>query len=249
MLSGKLKSYLRSKTWMFLKAKWKLQSGLLIKIENDSDWFVFNEIFTNKEYDKAIQLFLPAFSKQPLILDLGANVGYFTLRMADELIQAGFDNYEIVSLEASPSNYISLRNRLDQPSLKNKVKPFLGLAGYKTGSDKVIHSDQHYGHATHSASTGNKITEVSYLDIEGLLTDTTKNIDLLKCDIECSEEIFLAAYPGLLKKVNHAVFEFHAGECNIDNCRKLLREACLFSKGLLKEEAVYKTSVEIFSRQ
>jgi len=246
---AKVKKYLRDRTWVFLKAKWKLRSGLFIKIENDSDWFVFNEIFTNKEYDKAFQLFLPLFSKNPLILDLGANVGYFTLRMADELMVAGFDNYEIISLEASLSNYTALSERMDQPLLKNKVKSFLGLAGHKTGSDKVVHSDQHYGHSTEAESTGNKITEVSYVNIEDLLAGTAKTIDFLKCDIEGSEEIFIAAYSDLLNRVNNAVFEFHAGECNIDNCRNMLQQAGLFSKGIIKQEAVYKTSVEIFSRQ
>jgi len=248
MFIRQLKNYFRDKTWVFLKAKWALRSGLVIKIENDSDWFVFNEIFTNKEYDKAFQLFLPSVSQQPLILDLGANVGYFTLRVADELMLAGFDDYEIVSLEASPSNYKSLQERLDQPLLKTKAKSFLGLAGHKTGTSKVIHSDQHYGHSAEAAGTGNKVTEVSYVNIEALLTSPVKAIDLLKCDIEGSEEIFIAAYGDLLKRVNNAVFEFHAGECNIDNCRNMLQQAGLFSKAVIKEEPVYKTSVEIFSR-
>jgi hypothetical protein len=48
--------------------------------------------------------------------------------------------------------------------------------------------------------------------------------------------------------VDNAVFEFHAGECNVDNCHKLLEEAGLLSRGIIKQDPVYRTSVEIFSR-
>lgn len=244
-----IKNSIRDRTWVFLKAKWTLRSGIVIRVENDSDWFVFNEIFTNKEYDPAFGLFLPFASSHPLILDLGANVGYFTLRVADELMLAGFNNYEIISLEASPSNFRVLQQRLDQPVLKNKVKSFLGLAGYKAGVDKVAHSKQHYGHSSISGSTGAKTAKVSYVNIEELVPDKTKRIDLLKCDIEGSEEIFVTAYTDLLRRVDNAVFEFHAGECDVENCRRLLQHSGLFSKGIIKEDSAYKTSVEIFGRR
>jgi len=52
-----IKNYLRNRIWVFLKARWKLRSGLSMVIANDNDWFVFNEIFTNKEYDRAFAPF------------------------------------------------------------------------------------------------------------------------------------------------------------------------------------------------
>jgi FkbM family methyltransferase len=249
MFIRKFKNYIRDKVWVFLKTKWVLKSGIFIKVENDSDWYVFNEIFTNKEYDSAIKLFLPSASLNPLILDLGANVGYFTLRVADELALAGFSNYTIIALEGTPSNYKVLQQRLEQPLLKNKAKGFLGLAGHKTGTSKVIHSPQHYGHSSVAGTAGSKTTDVSYVNIEELIADETKIIDLLKCDIEGSEEIFITAYANLLSRVDTAVFEFHAGECDIQNCRQMLQAAGLFSKGIIKEETYYKTTVEVFSRK
>ena len=66
MLIRRFKDYLRNKTWVFLKAKWKLRSGIQVEVENDSDWFVYNEIFANKEYDKAFEEFIPTASATPL---------------------------------------------------------------------------------------------------------------------------------------------------------------------------------------
>lgn len=247
MIPRSFKNFLRNKIWFFLKAKWKLRSGIDVTIENDSDWFVYNEIFTNKEYDAAIVLALSSASANPLILDLGANVGYFTIKIADELKQTGVNDFRIVAIEASPFNFIALRRRTSQPLLKNHVTPYLGLAGLKSGSQVVVHSQQHYGHSLVTGNRDGSNSTVDYLDINTLVYDSEK-IHFLKCDIEGSEEIFIKEYQDLLRKVETAVFEFHAGECNIENCRKMLSDIGLYSKGIIKDEPIYKTSVEMFTR-
>jgi FkbM family methyltransferase len=245
-----IKECIRRKTWIFLKARWRLRSGLNVIIENDSDWFVYNEIFVNKEYDEALMLFISELEPQPLIIDLGANVGYFTLKIADELIHAGRSNFEIVSLEAAPQNYSVLQKRIKQHLLKGKVTATLGLAGFKSGTHSVVHSEQHYGHSSASGeSTGGNTTIVSYVDIEKLLPDTNKKISFLKCDIEGSEEIFIKEYFNLLQRVEMAVFEFHADNCDVDNCRAMLKNVGLHSNGIIKEDQAFKTSVEIFRRR
>lgn len=244
-----IKEYIRKKTWVFLKAKWRLRSGLNVIIENDSDWFVYNEIFVNKEYDQALNVFLSGLTNEhPVIVDLGANVGYFSIRIADELICAGKDRFSIIALEAAPQNFTVLDGRVQQKGLSGNISAKLGLAGYKTGTETVVHSAQHYGHS--SAGVGHaegKKSVVSYIDIESLIP-REKDIDFLKCDIEGSEEIFINEYAGLLKRVKLAVFEFHAGECNVANCRAMLEKAGLISAGILKEDPAFKTSVEIFKR-
>jgi len=248
MFIQKLKKTIRNKAWVFLKASWKLRSGISIAVQNDNDWFVFNEIFANKEYDQALTYLLGSKLNKPLILDLGANVGYFTLKVADELYQAGISDFNIIALEAAPSNYNVLRQRVDQFLLKNKARSFLGLAGYKTGKHSVVHSNEHYGHSAVVDHTDTKAITVDYIDIEKLIDDPAKKIDFLKCDIEGSEEIFIKENFALLERTVHCVFEFHSGECDVPNCRKLLQQAGLISKGVIKEDPAYKTSVEIFSR-
>src|SRR5438105_2237068 len=58
-----------------------LSSGVTIRLDTYADWIIYNEIFVDGEYRKAIDL---AFSKlqlgrKPVFVDLGANVGFFTL--------------------------------------------------------------------------------------------------------------------------------------------------------------------------
>src|SRR5580704_18272210 len=68
--------------WKVLSPVVNLDSGIQVVMQGRSDWDVFAEIFVNREYDTAI---LEALSASPAdspiwILDLGANVGYFSLR-------------------------------------------------------------------------------------------------------------------------------------------------------------------------
>ncbi|HLX54006.1 MAG TPA: hypothetical protein VKR58_08690, partial [Aquella sp.] len=146
-------------------------------MENDSDWFVFNEIFTNKEYDPVFKHFLPFASSVPLILDLGANVGYFSLGVANVLIEAGFKDFNIIAVEASPSNFGVLKHRVDQPLLNGRIKSFLGLAGHKSGVGMMEFSKQHYGHSSALLEAGRKAVQVEYLNIEKLITNESQEID------------------------------------------------------------------------
>ena len=238
----KLKNRVRNYLWVLLKAKWKLRSGIDIRVENDSDWYIYNEIFTNKEYDPAFKL-LSQPAQSAIILDLGANVGYFTLKMADELITAGTRDFKIIAIEATTENYLVLENRISQLA-KDKAIAYHGLVGYRSGTGNIVFSSQHYGHA---AASGQQGEPADYINIEGLLDDTQR-IALLKCDIEGSEETFLKEYPGLLLRTDHAVFEFHTNECDILNCRQLLKNAGLTTRGIIKEDRKYGTIVEVFSR-
>jgi FkbM family methyltransferase len=244
-----VKNRVRNKAWVFLKAKWQLLSGLSIVVKNDSDWFVYNEIFVNKEYDEALHVLLSNLPKEPLVLDLGANVGYFTIRIADELLRTGCKDFRIVALEGTPQNHAVLSQRTSQPLLQNKVTTFCGLAGYKSGTHAITYSADHYGHSSVSAKPeppkGTSL--VSYLDIEKLIP-ANERVSFLKCDIEGSEEIFISQYQDLLQRVEIAVFEFHARECDIGNCRTMLRNAGLHSLGTIKKDSSFDTSVEMFGR-
>ncbi|HVZ97121.1 MAG TPA: FkbM family methyltransferase [Chitinophagaceae bacterium] len=205
-------------------------------------------MFTNKEYDAIFSFLFSSPLRDPLIIDLGANVGYFSLRVADELIMSQYKDFRIIALEGTPVNYHILSRRLDQSVLKNRIESFCGLAGHKTGDGKIARTAMHFGHSVVESGTAVKADTVKYINIDDLIPNSTERIALLKCDIEGSEEIFILNYSDLLRKVDNAVFEFHATSCNVENCRSHLRQVGLISKGILKEEKEYNTCVEIFSR-
>ena len=53
-------------------------------VDSPDEWVVYDEVFQQGEYDGPITDALASFSKGPgCIVDLGANVGFFPLRVLD----------------------------------------------------------------------------------------------------------------------------------------------------------------------
>src|SRR5688572_8632174 len=84
-----LRSVLRHLAWDAVRLTSHTASGMKLRIANPSDWFVFNEIFIKGEYDTAISVALEHAGERMNVLDLGANVGFFSLRVLDLLSVLG----------------------------------------------------------------------------------------------------------------------------------------------------------------
>ena len=243
-----LKNRLRKFVWMRLNPSWTLNSGLLIRVLNYNDWMIYNDIFVEGEYDPAIENLLKASrdESRPLqVLDLGGNVGFFTLRLAHLLLRAERPNFRVTMVEGSPSTYAELLERLgaNQELLRDRVTAVHGLAGNRAGEAQIVQGVAH-GENT-LFGEGSRGARVSFVDLE-MLAAAWPRIDLLKCDIEGAEEIFLGNYADLLTKTDRAVFEFHHDKCDVANCRRLLAGAGLIPAKTIREFG--HCSVELFLR-
>jgi FkbM family methyltransferase len=203
---------------------WKLPSGLNISITSLADWTIYNEIFVNGEYDPAIKI-LTDNNTSPVILDLGANVGFFSLRVADYLLRKSTNpDFTMFLIEGSPSTFALLKGRMEaQKALNGKTHMVCGLVGEKSGSAHLYEFGYH-GMTGLSPRKLSKKVEVSYVDLSELLREV-RQIDLLKCDIEGAEEKFLDAYPDILAKTKTLVAEFHPRQCDVPHCERLLSDA------------------------
>jgi FkbM family methyltransferase len=243
-----LKNRVRKFVWMRLNPSWTLNSGLLIRVLNYNDWMIYNDIFVEREYDDAIENLLdanPEGTRPVQVLDLGGNVGFFTLRLAHLFLQAKRPNFRVTMVEGSPSTYAELRERLgaNHELLRDRVTAIHGLAGNRAGEAQIVQGVSHgentiFGEASRGA-------RVSFVDL-GKVAGGWPRIDLLKCDIEGAEELFLGNYPDLLAKTDRAVFEFHHDKCDIPHCRRLLADAGLVQAKTIREFG--NCSVELFLR-
>src|SRR5438045_3636189 len=84
-----LRSILRAIAWNAVSLHSVTASGMQLRIANPSDWLVFNEIFVKGEYDTAIEIALENVVDQLNVLDVGANVGFFSFRVLDRLQVSG----------------------------------------------------------------------------------------------------------------------------------------------------------------
>ena len=233
---------------MRLNPSWTLKSGIVIRVLNYNDWMIYNDIFVEGEYDTAIDDLLAAGReglRPARILDLGGNVGFFTLRLADRFLRKGRTDFQVTMVEGSPSTYAELRERLaaNEPLLAKRVTAVHGLAGERAGFAEIVESESHGENTILDRARGGE--KVAFLDLEELVK-SWERIDLLKCDIEGAEELFLRNYSGLIRKTERAVFEFHHDKCDIPLCRRVLAESGL--KNTLTVREFGHCSVEFFRR-
>ncbi|WP_299041932.1 FkbM family methyltransferase [uncultured Thermosynechococcus sp.] len=219
--------------------EWILRSNLKIQIKNASDWIIYNDIFVDGEYDPAIYPLMLNLSEhnQLQVLDIGANVGFFTIRVFDLLIRNGFtpDQVFINLFEASPRICQDLSERLiDINNLGNFIQIHNGLVGQREGSAKFSELEFTGMSGIYTGSENANTQEINFIDVENILDGDTR-ISLLKCDIEGSELMFLENYPSLMKRVDSAVFELHPNYCDISKCMDLIRESGLFNYEILRE--------------
>ncbi|REJ78534.1 MAG: FkbM family methyltransferase [Acidobacteria bacterium] len=230
ILPRRLASALRKLCWDVLGLSLTTRSGLHLDIKSPGDWYILKEIFINCEYDQAIQhaIKLCSEDKKFRVLDLGANVGYFSFRVVDLSLMNSMEpsQIEIVAVEGDPKTYKDLVQRIDLNSANRlSIRPVLGLVGSRGGSGSIRHSE--FGpKSSILESHGNDVYSVPFIDLEKQ-TETYSEIDLLKCDIEGAEELFIENYPQLLSRTRVAVFEIHRLLCDADRCIKMLEDAGL----------------------
>jgi FkbM family methyltransferase len=192
-----------------LQLGWPLASGHRVEIASRADWCVFNDLFVEGEYDRAIQDTLDSLggTQQATVVDLGANVGFFTLRFLDRWQRAGRPGAGLhcILIEGSAATFAELQRRSAAWSEAGVQLTLLhGLAGERHGVARVVSDVSHLGtHVAPAQSRGG----VAYLDLDQVVTPGP--IALLKCDIEGSEHALLRNYPALLARTARAVFEFH----------------------------------------
>jgi FkbM family methyltransferase len=225
-----------------------LQAGLIVKVASKGEWWVYNDIFVDGEYDMPIHRAFEGRSpvRPFIVLDLGANVGYFALRVLDLIGRKDGENFnpDITMIEGSPKTFLELEKRVrSQRQLAVCVRTIHGLVGQPRGSGVIQESGIHVKNTIVNVPAGHGV-RVEFIDLDSLMADKSE-IDLLKCDIEGAELLFIQNYVGLLRKVKHAVFELHHDQCDTKECVRILEDLG-FHQTILRTNSSF--SVSLFSR-
>jgi FkbM family methyltransferase len=235
----------------WLALDWEMPTGIRIHVGSYGDWTVYNEIFVSGEYDRALAMLFdgPPASGPRHIVDLGANKGFFTLRAGHEARRRGIapPDLEIVAVEGDPYCAGCCRDVIAaQPGLAEHVRIVNALVGERTGTDLInldtarVSSSVYRREDADPSRYRSRVARVAYVDLSALLAPLDR-IDLLKCDIEGSEQRFIENYPDVLAKVRLAVFEFHRNICDVDRCQALLREYGFTHEAIFRPGEVYFT--------
>jgi FkbM family methyltransferase len=240
---------LRRAMFDWLELTWTTSSGIGLRVANYNEWIIYNEIFVDAEYDAAIGAAMTLRdARRPIrVLDLGANAGFFTLRVFDRLRAAGLSDADCTAtlVEANPDLIPVLRARVhDDNSLRDRADIVPGAAGEPSGTVTLYPSFESPGDSSVIRRTASTGVTVSYVDLTRLAGDGP--IDLLKCDVEGAELTVIERYPQLLQRTRIAVFELHHDLVSVERCRDGLRAAGLTHETVLRDRGGH--SLRLYGR-
>ncbi len=159
----------------FEGALWKTS----IRAGDSSDIFAFFQVFITEGYKPLLNLFKGKSPEPLIIIDAGANVGYFSL-----LMQGCLHPEVLVALEPEKSNYYQLKINLGDHSNFQPIQSALWT------HKKILSIESRKGKEWAAKITeqdsGEVCQAVSLTDI--MLENNIRKIDILKLDVEGTED-------------------------------------------------------------
>ncbi len=199
-----------------------------VSFENQEEYHVIkNEIFTEDLY------YFESEKSDPVILDIGANIGLATFYFKKHYPQA-----KITAVEPIYNNFKLLEQNIFENNLTNTYA--LQVAVTPRAGQITLHTDQaNNWHSTAGIIEGNWTKSQATVPkvVEGVTLSSliTEPIDLIKIDIEGAEQAVLMEALPKLNLVKQILCEFHPiAEQNITDLVKHL-EKTGFKVELLKK--------------
>jgi FkbM family methyltransferase len=184
------------------KYPWTFMSSFGNKVELKDWWDVTTvwSVFAGREYG--------VHPTDRTILDLGANIGVFSLYASEICVQARIDAYE-----PFPSTYERLVTNIESNGLSRRVKCFNEGVGAVNGvaAMRLDNTVSVCGRVDVLDKKDSNAVEVKISSFEDALERMeVSNVDFVKMDIEGSEEeILLGCSPNSFKQFTRISVEIH----------------------------------------
>lgn len=131
-----------------------------------------------------------------VVLDLGANIGYYTLIFAKLVGEEG----KVFAFEPDPTNFALLEKNVEMNGYKN-VMLIQKAVSNKAGKLKLYLSEDSMGdHTIFNLYEGCKFIEIEAIRLDDYFKNYDGKIDFIKIDTEGAEEQAIQSMFNLLKK-------------------------------------------------
>ena len=193
------------------------RTGQLVSFRPRLDLQVAREQLTRSGYSPPPEVSTALGDFHPRrVLDLGANIGFFTLSVLARDVAT-----HVVAVEPDPDNLAILRRNLDQNSLGASVEIVAAAAGTEVGQTRFAAGFRELGHVTDSPD-GIAVDEVDFFDL-------ASGCDHIKMDIEGGEWAILRDPRLADLGASTLVMEWHHRNAGVDDpaieAERLLRTA------------------------
>lgn len=167
-------------------------------------------------------------TKDDVVLDIGANIGYYVL------IEAQLCK-KVYAVEPVPSNVIVLKDNI-KLNHYNNVEVFSLAFGKTTGIEKMYLSPKSNWHSFYPIKNVVGEVEINVDTVDNFLKDR-ENPTIVRMDVEGYELNILYGMKETLKKIGKLFMEIHADIMSLEDTRKLieiLNSECFYPELIIK---------------
>lgn len=229
----------------------EIQGSKMYVNVNDEDYRMrktFEAYASSLVHEKATtELFKKIVKEGDVVVDLGANIGYFTLLAAKLVGPEG----KVYAFEPEPKNYYYLQKNIKLNNY-NYVLAFQKAVSDRNGKTKLYICDYDTGHHTinkfngienysKGRTTKEKSIEIETITLDDFLKGKVNQVDVIKMDVEGAEALALAGMDNILKKNKGIKMFVEFFPLLIENMGNSSRE---FVRKILED---YKFSIYIIS--
>lgn len=180
------------------------------------DAMALREVFCDAEYAFATPQL--EGTPQPVVLDIGAHIGCFGIWLA-----AHFPLIRTLSVEADPDTFAVLERNVEALRARGLAWEAVHAAAWLEGGEALRFTCSGPSMSHRISEHGEiSVPSITLRELMSRLVGDNGNVDLMKVDIEGSEEAFLCAEPSLLNRVRCLVVELHPHLCDAPRIRRML---------------------------
>jgi FkbM family methyltransferase len=132
------------------------------------------------------------------VVDVGANIGFFSLRFASWVGQTG----RVIAIEPETRNIASLRRRVDRAGQSDVVTCVQAAAADRSGEVRLALNPGHPGDH-HLSDDGEPVAAVT---LDELAADDPRRVTLIKIDVQGAESMVLAGARRVIAQHRPAIF-------------------------------------------
>jgi len=189
--------------------RYRLRSGLTVSVMDKDEMATFREIFIQQDYDE----FLERIPAPRTILDLGCNSGFFAAQILNRALIARQQTPKLVLIDASAISLKRATEVLQEGGMSSVARiefqyGLIGKRGQKSTNFFLAPSSAESS-AVHRAKKARAVS-VPCVDLSALVAQHFPNgLDLIKCDIEGSEENLVREWQDVLVLAQSLLIEWH----------------------------------------